>query len=56
MKKARDFGANRGKEMKCFRLQVHDANNLQQQERAQANKTLEGPASRRLEHAERVGK
>jgi hypothetical protein len=31
MKKARDVGANRGKEMKRFRLQVHDANNLQQQ-------------------------
>jgi hypothetical protein len=31
MKKARVVGANREKEMKRFRLQVHDAKNLQEQ-------------------------
>jgi len=31
MKKARDVGTSRRKEMKRFRLQVHDANDLQQQ-------------------------
>jgi hypothetical protein len=57
MKKARDDVANRGKEMKRFRLQVHERTTCSSiDERAQANKTLEGPASRCLEQAEKVGK